>query len=303
MATSGPPLPWRVGDTVFDGRRPVVMGVVNTTPDSFSDGGLAFEPGDPSVAVSRGLELVADGADIVDVGGESTRPGAAPVALDEELARTVPVVSALADEGVVVSIDTTKARVAEAALDVGALVVNDVSAGRMEPAILDLVVARDVACVMMHMQGSPETMQVAPVYDDAVVDISAFLVERRDHLVAAGLAADRVVIDPGIGFGKTLAHNLELLAATGRLAELGPVLVGASRKSFMGKVTGIDDPPARDPASIAVAAMAVHAGALAVRVHDVAGTRQAVDVAAAVRDARPAVGGAGPGHVDEVTGS
>lgn len=278
--------PWRVGHTTFDGQRPVVMGIVNTTPDSFSDGGLAHDEQDPSVAVARGLQLVAQGADVVDVGGESTRPGADHVDLDEELARTIPVVAGLVDAGVVVSIDTTKAAVAAAAIDAGAVIVNDVSAGRVDKAMFDTVVDADVACVLMHMQGSPRTMQVAPVYDDVVADVREFLAGRCDLLVGRGLAGDRIAIDPGIGFGKTLHHNLALLGATARLASLAPVLVGASRKSFIGAVTGIEDPRARDPASVAAAAVAVADGATAVRVHDVVGTRQAVDVAAAIRTAR-----------------
>lgn len=275
---------WRVGEHSYDGSRPVVMGVVNTTPDSFSDAGVAFDPDDPNVAILRGFELVTEGADIVDVGGESTRPGSAGVALQEELGRTIPVVEGLVARGVTVSIDTTKADVAAAAIAAGATVVNDVSAGRVDPDMLGLIATSDVACVMMHMQGSPRTMQVAPIYDDAVAEISRFLGERVAALVDAGLARDRIVIDPGIGFGKTITHNLQLLQATAAFTTIAPVMVGASRKSFMRPMTGITDPTARDPASVAVAAMAVAQGALAVRVHDVAGTRQAVDVAAAIRD-------------------
>jgi len=277
--------PWRVGDEVLGIDRPVVMGVLNVTPDSFSDGGVAFTAGDPDVAVARGLQLVADGADIVDVGGESTRPGSAAVPAEVEEARTAPVVAALVREGVRVSIDTTKASVARAALDGGALVCNDVSAGRFDPGLMPLVVARDVAYVLMHMAGTPRTMQRDPTYEDVVADVTLFLADGRDRLIAAGLARDRIAIDPGIGFGKTVAHNLALVAATRHLATLGPVVVGASRKSFLGAVTGVADPVARDPASVAVAGMAVAAGASVVRAHDVAGTRQAVDVAAAIRAA------------------
>lgn len=283
------PMGWRVGKDVLGRRRPVVMGVLNVTPDSFSDGGVAFSEDAPDVAIERGLQLVEQGADIVDVGGESTRPGAAPVSVDVEVARTAPVVAALAAAGVRVSIDTTKAAVARAALDAGALVVNDVSAGRLDPALLPLVVAADAACVLMHMAGTPRTMQDRPDYGDVVADVMVFLADARDRLVAAGLASDRIAIDPGIGFGKTLAHNLHLLAATERFAGLGPLVVGVSRKSFLGAISGVADPVDRDPASVAVAGMAVAAGACVVRVHDVAGTRQAVDVAAAIRDAARSV--------------
>lgn len=268
----------------FGPARPAVMGIVNTTPDSFSDGGLAFAvDGDPAPAIAHARELVAAGADIVDVGGESTRPGSASVDAATEIARVVPVVRALADDGVTVSVDTTKAAVAEAALDAGAVIVNDVSAGRFDPDLWPLVVARDVPYVLMHMQGTPRTMQSDPTYDDVVDDVSDFLVHRRDALVAAGLAPERIAIDPGIGFGKTLEHNLALLRAVPDLARIGPVLVGLSRKSFLAALTGEPDPRRRDPASAVGAAMAVVDGASVVRVHDVVATRQAVAVALAVR--------------------
>lgn len=278
---------WRVGPDasrhLFDRSRPAVMGIVNTTPDSFSDAGLAFAvDGDPGPAITHGRALVAAGAAIVDIGGESTRPGAAAVDAATERSRVVPVVEALAAEGVVVSIDTTKAEVAAAALDAGAMIVNDVSAGRFDPDLLPLVVERDVPYVLMHMQGTPRTMQAAPVYDDVVADVMGFLAERLGALVEAGLALDRVVVDPGIGFGKTVQHNLALLRAVDRFASLAPVLVGVSRKSFLGTITGVDEPRDLDPASAAVAALAVARGASVVRAHEVAATRQAVAVGCAM---------------------
>ncbi|HKJ55726.1 MAG TPA: dihydropteroate synthase [Nitriliruptoraceae bacterium] len=271
---------WRVADDVLGGDRPVVMGVLNVTPDSFSDGGLALgEDGSPDVAVARGLALVAAGADIVDVGGESTRPGAAPVSGAREIDRTEQVVAGLAAAGVRVSIDTTKASVAAAAIDAGAVIVNDVSAGRFDPDLLPLVADRGVAYVLMHMVGTPRTMQDEPAYDDVVAEVAEFLATTRDRLVDDGIADDRIAIDPGIGFGKSMRHNLDLLRATTTLAAIAPVVIGVSRKSFLGTITGMDDPADRDPASAAVAALVVAAGALIVRAHDVVATRQAVDVA------------------------
>ncbi len=276
---------WQVDpEQVFGPDRPAVMGIVNTTPDSFSDGGLAFAvDGDPAPAIAHARALVDAGADIVDVGGESTRPGSAPVDAATEIARVVPVIEALAADGVTVSVDTTKAAVAEAGLDAGATIVNDVSAGRFDPDLWPLVVARDAPYVLMHMQGTPRTMQADPSYDDVVADVGEFLVEHRGQLVAAGLAPERIAIDPGIGFGKTLAHNLALLRAVGSLARIAPVLVGLSRKSFLGALTGESDPRRRDVASAAGSALAIADGASVVRVHDVAATRQALAVTLALR--------------------
>ncbi len=277
---------WRVGDDVLGPDRAVVMGVLNVTPDSFSDGGQAWvEHGYPDVAVARGMAMVAAGADIIDVGGESTRPGAAAVSAREERDRTEPVVAALAAAGARVSIDTTKASVAAAALDAGAVIVNDVSAGRFDDELLALVIERDVAYVLMHMAGTPRTMQQDPAYDDVVAEVAQFLAATRQHLVDDGMAADRVAIDPGIGFGKTLRHNLELLNATPTFAAMAPLLIGVSRKSFLGTLTGESDPAARDPASAAIAAIVVARGATIVRAHDVRATRQAVDVARGLADA------------------
>lgn len=283
---NGSPLGWRVDDQVLGVDRPVVMGVLNVTPDSFSDGGHALPTdGHPDVAIAYGMALVDAGADIVDVGGESTRPGAVAVSADEECHRTEPVVAGLASRGVRVSIDTTKSSVAAAALDAGAVIVNDVSAGRFDADLVPLVAARDVAYVLMHMVGTPRTMQQDPSYDDVVAEVAEFLGTTRERFVQLGVAADRIAIDPGIGFGKTLQHNLDLLAATATLAALAPVVIGVSRKSFLGAMTGVTDPVALDPASAAVAAMVVARGASVVRAHDVTSTRQAVDVGRALAGA------------------
>ena len=252
-----------------------VMGVVNVTPDSFSDGGRFL---DPQRAIAHGRELVAAGADILDIGGESTRPGAEPVASDEELRRVIPVVEALASGGQVpVSIDTGKAVVADAALRAGATIVNDVTAGRGDPDLLGVVASAGAGLVVMHMQGEPRTMQQAPHYDDVTREVGEFLAARLDAARAAGVAADALIADPGIGFGKTLAHNVELLAQLGDLATaVGvPVVVGASRKTFLGKLTGADDPSmrdlsARDDATLATTVWSFTQGARIVRVHDVA---------------------------------
>jgi dihydropteroate synthase len=247
-----------------------VMGVVNVTPDSFSDGGLFL---DPRLAVAHGRELVAAGADLLDVGGESTRPGADPVASDEELRRVLPVVEALASDGAVpVSIDTSKAVVARAALRAGATIVNDVTAGTGDPDLFAAVADAGAALLVMHMQGEPRTMQRAPHYDDVTREVLEFLTGRLDAARDAGVRADALLADPGIGFGKTMAHNVELLA---RLADLVtgvgvPVVVGASRKTFLGTLTGDTDPSRRDEATLATTVWSFTQGARIVRVHDVA---------------------------------
>ena len=263
--------------------RPQVMGVVNVTPDSFSDGGLFL---DAERAIAHGRELAAEGADWVDVGGESTRPGAEEVPADEERRRTEPVVRALAEEGVRVSIDTSKLAVAEAALDAGAGMVNDVTALAAEPQLADLCADRDCEVVLMHMQGTPRTMQEEPTYDDVVDDVKAFLAERLELATSRGIAEERVRLDPGIGFGKTLEHNLELLRRLGELTEIGrPIVVGTSRKSFIGKITGreVDE---RLGGTIASCVVAYSNGAEMLRVHDVAPVRDALLVAGAVLGVR-----------------
>jgi dihydropteroate synthase len=250
------------------------MGVVNVTPDSFSDGGRYL---DPDAAVRHGLALVAEGADLLDVGGESTRPGAEPVTDADELARVIPVVAALAAETPVpISVDTTKATVAEAAIEAGASVVNDVSAGRADPRMLAVVGEAGAGFVAMHMQGEPRTMQHDPHYDDVITDVGDFLVARLEAACAARIAPDALCADPGIGFGKTAKHNLVLLA---RLSELVdrvevPVLVGTSRKAFIGSVLGRASADTRDDGTLATVVWAIDQGAALVRVHAV---RPAVD--------------------------
>lgn len=269
-------------------QRPVVMAILNVTPDSFSDGGRFLRPGQgPEPAIAAGLELVAAGAQLVDVGGESTRPGAEPVSVEEELRRVVPVVAGLHAAGVAVSVDTTKAAVAAAAVEAGAVLVNDVAAGSFDAAMLPTVAALGVPYVLMHLRGTPRTMQTDPRYDDVTAEVFASLAARIDAAVTAGIPRSHLVVDPGLGFGKTLAHNLTLLRRLRELTSLGaPVLVGASRKSFLGTLTGVEDPRDRVEASLAAAVLAVAQGAAILRVHDVAATVRALAVAAAVT--RPA---------------
>jgi len=258
----------------------VLMGVVNVTPDSFSDGG-AFQ--DPVAAIAHGRRLISEGAAIVDVGGESTRPGAAPVPAEEELRRVVPVVEGIAGLGlpVQISVDTMKAEVAAAALDAGAAYVNDVTAFRHDPDLPALVAERGVDCCLMHMLGEPRTMQENPRYDDVVSDVKAFLEERMGAAVSAGIAEERIQLDPGIGFGKTLEHNLELLRRLDELAALGrPIVLGTSRKSFLGRITG-RDVTERVHGTTATCVMGLERGARVFRVHDVAATADALKVAAA----------------------
>ena len=268
------------------------MGVVNVTPDSFSDGGRWLEAG---AAVAHGLELTAAGTDLLDVGGESTRPGAEPVPAVEERRRVVPVVERLvAEAGVPVSIDTTKRDVAAAALEAGATIVNDVSAARYEPDILGVVSAAGAGYVAMHMQGDPRTMQQDPRYDDVVRDVIAFLGERLDAARTAGIDEGALAVDPGIGFGKTVRHNLELLA---RLPEIVvaagvPVVVGTSRKRFIGSVlsAGGEDLPAdqREEGTLATVVWALDRGARVVRVHEARPAAQAVQLLEAMRTAEAA---------------
>jgi len=255
------------------------MGIVNVTPDSFSDGGLWLDAG---AAIAHGRELVGEGAAILDVGGESTRPGAAPVGADEELRRVVPVLEGLRDASVQLSIDTTKRVVAERALEAGATLVNDVSALRFDPELAG--VCADAGCdvCLMHMLGEPRTMQDDPRYDDVVSDVKAFLSERLAFAVGEGIAEDRVLLDPGIGFGKTLEHNLELLRRLDELVALGrPLVIGTSRKSFLGRLTGREVAAERVAGTVATNVLALERGAEVFRVHDVAPTFEALAVATA----------------------
>jgi dihydropteroate synthase len=261
--------------------RPLIMAIVNVTPDSFSDGGERL---DPARAVDDGLRFVAEGADILDIGGESTRPGSQPTSPEDELGRILPVVDGLARHRVNISIDTRRASVARAALDAGARIVNDISALRDDPAMLPLVVERGCEVVLMHRRGLPENRFAGPAYVDVVEEVREFLVGRAASCEAAGVSRLRIALDPGIGFGKSVNQELELIAGTGRLAEAGyAVLVGCSRKSFIGKLTGVEKPADRDPASAWLAAEAVRRGAAIVRVHNVVATRQALAVSAAMR--------------------
>ncbi|GII11859.1 dihydropteroate synthase [Planomonospora parontospora subsp. parontospora] len=272
-----------------DEGRCLVMGVVNVTPDSFSDGGRWF---DRSAAVRHGLELVEQGADIVDVGGESTRPGAARVSLEEELARVEPVIRELSRQGVTVSVDTMRAEVARAAVDAGARLVNDVSGGLADPEMPRVVAASGVAYVVMHWRGHSHTMQSRAVYGDVVTEVCDELAKRVASVLAEGVAEEQIVLDPGLGFSKNPEHNWALVAATERLAGLGrPLLIGASRKRFLGRLLAGPDGAPRpfgdsDAATLAVTALAARAGAWCVRVHDVRPNADAVRVVAAVEGAR-----------------
>lgn len=275
MGSFGSALVWQCrGHRLVLGRRPLVMGIVNVTPDSFSDGGRFL---DPSAAIDHALQLAADGADLLDVGGESTRPGSQPVSLDEELRRVVPVIEGLAKRTALpISVDTTKAEVARRCLDAGASIVNDITGLRGDPDLPAVVANAAAGVVVMHMQGTPATMQQAPRYDDVVAEVGAFFQERLHSLAAAGITSDAVCLDPGVGFGKTLEHNLELLADLGAFAPLNrPVCLGVSRKGFVGAVTGRAAGD-RLAGSLAVACFAAARGqAHVLRVHDVRETRDA----------------------------
>jgi dihydropteroate synthase len=259
---------------------PVVMGVVNVTPDSFSDGGSWLAP---DAAIAHGNDLAVQGASILDIGGESTRPGAQPVPEDEELRRVLPVLEGLAGGRPRLSIDTSKAAVAAAALDAGATIVNDVTALRGDVAMARLVAERGCEVVLMHMLGQPRTMQDAPRYDDVVADVRGFLAERVRYAQSQGIAAERIWLDPGIGFGKTTDHNLELLARLDELLDLGrPIVIGTSRKTFLGTIANGRGPGERLPGTIATNVLALARGASVFRVHDVAAVRDALLAAAAV---------------------
>ena len=265
-------------------RRPLLMGIVNVTPDSFSDGGHFLSA---DSAVDHALRLAGEGADILDIGGESTRPGAAAVEEAEEIRRVVPVIERLCERtGVPISIDTQKPGVAEAALAAGAAFVNDIAANRDDDAMWRLVAREKAGYIAMHMQGSPQSMQENPVYADVVDEVAAFFADRLERLQAAGVDPDQVVFDPGIGFGKTLKHNLALLGGLSGFTSLTrPILLGASRKSFMGRLLGIETAD-RLPGSLACACHAVSAGTQIVRVHDVAETVQAVRLMEAINERR-----------------
>lgn len=267
------------GKFQLDLTRPQVMGIVNVTPDSFSDGGKYCST---ASAVEHGLQLIAEGTDILDIGGESTRPGASPVSLDEELSRVIPVIEALsAVSSVPLSIDTYKPEVMRAAILAGADIVNDIC-GLREDGALEIVANSNVGVCLMHMQGVPQTMQINPTYHDVVAEVKQFLSDRVDACLAGGIVKERILLDPGFGFGKTTAHNVALIQHLDRLAELGfPLLVGLSRKSVLGKIAGGDELQ-RLHAGLAASVVSVMKGAKIVRVHDVKATVDALKVVAAV---------------------
>ena len=262
-------------------RRTLLIGIINVTPDSFYDGGKRL---DPDKAVADGIGLVEAGADVIDIGGESTRPGARAVSVEEELQRVLPVIRGLRrNVNVPISIDTYKAQVAQAALSEGADIVNDISALRFDPQMAVLVAAEKVPVVIMHMQGTPQTMQAEPCYNNVVREVQDFLTTQVHFAIEAGVERGNIIIDPGIGFGKTLDHNLTLLRGLSVLASMGqPLLVGASRKTFIGKILGVE-PEERLEGSLAAAIAAVFGGAHILRVHDVKETRKAIRVADAIR--------------------
>ncbi|MEO5335655.1 MAG: dihydropteroate synthase [Magnetospirillum sp. WYHS-4] len=256
--------------------RPRLMGIVNVTPDSFSDGGLYFRP---ETAIAHGRSLMSQGADILDVGGESTRPGAAPVSVEEEFRRVIPVVRALVAEGALVSVDTRHAAVMKGALAAGARIVNDITALEGDAGSLPAVAGSGASVVLMHMRGEPGTMQDDPRYDDVVAEVFGYLADRVDACRSAGIPPERIAVDPGIGFGKTVDHNLALVAGLERFAELGcALLLGVSRKSFIGRLSRGEPPTDRLPGSLAAALAGVARGAHVLRVHDVADTAQALAV-------------------------
>lgn len=268
------------GQTIAFDDRPLLMGIVNVTPDSFFDGGRYF---DPQAAVAHAVRLVEEGADLLDIGAESTRPGAVPVEEFEERRRLIPVVTAVAKAvSVPISVDTSKAGVAKAAIDAGAIIVNDVTALRGDPAMVELIALSGAGVVLMHMQGTPQTMQKEPRYDDVVEEVEDFLAERVRFALARGVAKQQIMLDPGIGFGKTLAHNLDLLAQLRAFTKSGfPLLVGPSRKAFIGHLV---EQSGQDRAwgTAGVVALAVEQGANVLRVHDVAVMKDVIKVAAAI---------------------
>jgi len=286
------------GKTFELGQRTWLVGVVNVTPDSFFNGGLYFEP---ARAIERALALAAEGADIIDIGGESSRPGSNPIPAKEEKKRILPVVEVLKQKNdVLISVDTTKAEVAEAALAAGADIINDISAGRFDPRMLPVAARSGAGLILMHMKGTPRTMQIAPHYDDVLGEVKGFLKERLEAAEACGVPRENVVLDPGIGFGKKLEHNLVLLNNLDAFADLErPLLVGISRKAFIGKILKLEAPD-RLEGTIAAAIVSILHGASLIRVHDLQAVKRAVAVAEAIISqgaARPPVEGQGKPYV------
>jgi len=275
------------GRPLVRGAGPFVFGVLNVTPDSFSDGGRYARA---SEAIEAGVRMAEEGADVIDIGGESTRPGSQPVPADEQIRRTRPVIAELARQfgsrGPSISVDTRLAEVARAAVDAGATIINDITALRDDQALAPLAASTGVGVILMHMQGTPATMQQCPTYRNVVAEIRQFLAERIVAATTAGIPLERLVVDPGIGFGKTTTHNLEILRRAGEFRDLGvPVLIGPSRKRFIGEVLGIPEPIKRLYGTLAAVAACVLAGVECVRVHDVAACRQVADLCAAIRSA------------------
>jgi len=270
---------WKLRSKSLDVSQGVIMGVINVTPDSFSDGGLHL---DSVAAIAAARQMMEQGADVVDIGGESTRPGAEAVPAIEEIRRVLPVVETLVADGAVVSIDTSKPDVARAALVAGAEIVNDVTAAAT-PDMPGLLGEWGAGVVLMHMKGTPRTMQLDPSYDDVVGEVAEFLGSRAQQLIETGVDPASIAIDPGIGFGKTVTHNLELIDELGKLAGMGfPVVLGTSRKTFLGRVAGIEDPTLRDGVTAVTTALGFERGARVFRVHDVASSRAALSLAAAI---------------------
>jgi dihydropteroate synthase len=262
-------------------RRPLVMGVLNVTPDSFSDGGKFADPG---AATAHALHMAATGADLLDIGGESTRPGSQPIEEAEQIRRVEPVIRAIRKQSAIaISIDTTKWEVARAALEAGATIVNDISAGRDDPEMLKGAAGRSVPIILMHMQGKPATMQANPVYSDVTAEVKSFLNERMDAAISAGIKREHILLDPGVGFGKKPGHSFTLLRDVRKLAEIGrPIVIGASRKSFIGKVLNEPDPSKRTFGDAAVISWSITNGAAIVRVHDVGAAAQVVSTINAI---------------------
>jgi dihydropteroate synthase len=273
---------WKIGKKIVDlSRRGMIMGVLNVTPDSFSDGGEFFSV---EKAVTRGIQIAGEGAQIIDIGGESTRPGAEPITTEEELRRVIPVIERLTGEiGIFISIDTSKSKVAAAAIDAGAAIVNDVTGGRGDARMMQLVAKENAAFIVMHMQGDPRTMQVAPQYDDVVADVADFFRQQYERALECGIDPMAMAFDPGIGFGKTLAHNLDLLANLERL-RVGdcPIAIGVSRKAFLGKLTGTTDARGRVAPTVAFTSLLRLRGANIFRVHDVSENVAALKITEAV---------------------
>jgi len=264
---------------------PVLVGILNVTPDSFSDGGDFL---DPKKAAVHATAMLDEGAHVIDIGGESTRPGSAPVSPEEEMERVLPVIRAILTErrDAMISVDTYRARTAEAALEAGASIVNDVTALRGDDQMASVVAESGCPVILMHMQGEPKTMQHDPRYDDVVGEVRDFLSERADSAISAGVNPDNIILDPGIGFGKTAEHNLDLLRRLGAIVDLGfPVLVGASRKGFVGSITGVEEARERVFGTVATTVLAYERGATYFRIHDVRANREALAIAEAVRRA------------------